>query len=71
MIDGVLSRGVPLEDIKAVFNRALLSVPGIVSVTSLELQRDNINRRLTVVFVADTNNGVLRSSDFGAFIVAM
>lgn len=71
MIDGVLSRGVPLDDIKAVFNRALLLVPGVTRVTSLRVTRNNAPRTLLVEFEADTNNGVLRSSDFGAFLVAM
>lgn len=70
-VEAILNRGVPLADLESVFKRALLAVPGVVGVTSLSVTLDNINRTLSVQFVADTNNGLLRSSDFGPFIVTV
>lgn len=70
MLDKVMGRGVPLDDIKAVFNRALLAVPGVQSVTALQVVRDNATRNLQVIFTAKTRAGVLASTDYQPFIVA-
>jgi len=69
MLDKVMARGVPLEDIKAIFNRALLAVPGVKSVVSLTVERQNEPRKLKVDFVVNTNAGVLNSADYLPFIV--
>lgn len=68
-VEKVLARGVPLSDLRAVFRAALLRVPGIRSVPSLEVSRDNELRTLTVSFEADTDAGRLVSTDFAPFVV--
>ena len=69
MVETVLARGTPPEDIKSVFRRALLAVPGVTGLTSLTITRDSIARTLDVAFVADTDAGTLNSSDYQPFIV--
>lgn len=69
MVGRVMARGTPLEEIKSVFRRALLTVPGVQAVNSLEVVRANTTRSLQVIFTAKTSAGVLVSTDYQPFIV--
>lgn len=64
----ILITGVTLTSLEGVFRRALLKVPGVLSVVSISLSRPQ-PRRLLVTWEAKTTSGLLRSSDFQPFIV--
>lgn len=69
MLETVLARGTPLEDIKAVFNQVILRVPGVRQVVSLTVDRNNAARMVNVAFVAKTDAGELRSDDYAPFLI--
>jgi len=70
MLSEVMARGIPLDDIRGVFSRGLLLVPGVRSVTRLEVSRLSATRELVVDFVAKTNAGLLAASDFAPFVLS-
>lgn len=69
-LQNVFVTGVSNLSLTPVFRRALLAMPGVTSVESLELARPQ-PRNLQVIFVAGTNHGVLDSTSFAPFIVTV
>jgi len=47
------------QAIRAIFRKAILTTPGVLSVTNLELDLDNSLRKLSVSFQAETTDGTL------------
>ena len=66
----VLVKGGDLSRARAIVRAAIMSVPAIVDVPTIDLDLDRATRTLSITWEARTNTGrVIRSSDFPALIV--
>jgi len=72
VMGGLLARGIPISDLRSVFDRALVRCPGVASRESLTVQRIGDVRELVVAFSVRTVAGaILNSSDFAPFVVSI
>jgi len=66
----ILRKGVDNNRARAIIRQAILSVPAIVDVDSIEFIVDRLTRAATVTWSARTNTGtVVSSGDFGPLLV--
>lgn len=66
----IFEKGTSDDRIAAIYRQVILGTPGIASLPVLTLERDNVERSLTLAFEAVRENGsILRSADFAPFVV--
>lgn len=64
-LDEILEKGIDDGSIGAILKAVILGTPGVATINSLSLKRDNAARTLNVTFEAVLDNGhVLSSDDF-------
>lgn len=66
----ILVKGVDLARVRAIVRQAILSVPAVLDVPSVDVVLDRTTRAATITWTARTRQGeVIRSEDFAPLIV--
>lgn len=61
--ENIWIKGPDFSQIKALFRAALVGVPGVQTITKLDLTLDKANRRLNVVWAVTTGNATINGHE--------
>jgi len=59
----IFQKGIPLEMVQAILYNTILNTQGVLTMTSFSLTPNNVTRKATVNFVAQTTNGPVTSTE--------